>query len=71
VLLGKLTRIFVETVQGLYAPRAAGAGAPGATTGTVTALQRTSSDLRLNPHAHVVSLDRRALLVGSRTPEGQ
>ncbi len=54
---GKLTRI-VETVQGLYAARAAGAGGPGAKTGSVTALQQTSSDLRLNPHAHVVSLDR-------------
>ena len=57
VLLGKLTRIFVETMHRFYAARAARDGAPGAKTGSVTALQRTSSDLRLNPHLHVVVLD--------------
>jgi hypothetical protein len=57
VLLGKLTRIFVETMHRFYADRAARDGAPGAKTGSVTALQRTSSDLRLNPHLHVVVLD--------------
>jgi hypothetical protein len=44
VLLGKLTRTFVETVQGFYAARVAGAGAPGAKTGSVTVgdvLERT------------------------------
>jgi hypothetical protein len=50
VLLGKLTRIFVETMHRFYAARAARDGALGAKTGSVTALQRTSSDLRLNPH---------------------
>ncbi len=49
-LLGKLTRIFVETVQTFYAERAAREGALGAKTGAVTVVQRTSSDLRLNPH---------------------
>jgi hypothetical protein len=57
VLLGKLTRMFVETMHRFYAARAARNGAPGAKTGSVTALQRTSSDLRLNPHLHVVVLD--------------
>lgn len=56
-LLGNLTRIFVETVQTLYAGRAAQEGALGAKTGAVTAVQRTSSDLRLNPHLHAVVLD--------------
>ena len=57
VLLGKLTRIFVETMHRFYAARVARDGAPGAKTGSVTALQRTSSDLRLKPHLHVVVLD--------------
>ena len=29
----------------------------GAKTGAVTAVQRTSSDLRLNPHLHTIGLD--------------
>jgi hypothetical protein len=56
-LLGKLTRIFVETVHAFYAERAAREGALDAKTGAVTVVQRTSSDLRLNPHLHVVALD--------------
>ena len=47
-LLGRLTQIFVETVQGFYVRRAALAGAQGAKTGAVTAVQRASSDMRLN-----------------------
>jgi hypothetical protein len=57
VLLGQLTRIFVETLQRFYVARAARDGALGAKTGSVTGVQRTSSDLRLNPHLHVVALD--------------
>jgi hypothetical protein len=56
-LLGRLTRIFVETVHAFYAGRAEEEGATGAKTGSVTVLQRTSSDLRLNPHVHMVALD--------------
>ena len=56
-LLGTLTRIFVETVHAFYSERAAREGALGAKTGAVTAVQRTSSDLRLNPHLHAVVLD--------------
>jgi hypothetical protein len=56
-LLGRLTRIFVETVHTFYAARAAREGALGAKTGAVTAVQRTSSDMRLNPHLHAVVLD--------------
>jgi len=29
----------------------------GAKTGAVTAVQRTSPDLRLNPHLHTIALD--------------
>lgn len=56
-LLSNLTRIFVETVHAFYAERAAREGALGAKTGAVTVMQRTSSDLRLNPHLHLVALD--------------
>ena len=56
-LLGRLTRIVVETVLRFYAARAAQEGELGAKTGAVTVVQRTSSDLRLNPHLHLVVLD--------------
>ena len=46
-LLGKLTRIFLETVQTFYAQRGEREGALGAKTGAVTSVQRTSSDMRL------------------------
>jgi hypothetical protein len=44
-------------VRAFYAERAAASGVPGAKTGAVTVVRRTSSDLRLNPHLHVVFLD--------------
>jgi Putative transposase len=47
----------VETVLAFYAARAAQEGELGAKTGAVTVVQRTSSDLRLNPHLHLVVLD--------------
>ncbi|HEX9810115.1 MAG TPA: transposase, partial [Alphaproteobacteria bacterium] len=56
-LLGRLTRIAVETVLTFYAARGAEQGRPGAKSGAVTAVQRTSSDLRLNPHLHMIALD--------------
>jgi Putative transposase len=56
-LLGRLTRIVVETVLTFYAARAAREGRLGAKGGAVTVVQRTSSDLRLNPHLHLVVLD--------------
>lgn len=46
--LGRLAHIVVEMVQGFYAERAAEQGAIGAKAGPVTAVQRTSSDPRLN-----------------------
>jgi hypothetical protein len=56
-LLSALTRIFVTSVYALYVKRAAVRGMPHAKTGSLTVLQRTRSDLRLNPHLHVVFLD--------------
>ena len=56
-LLGRLTRIVVETVLTFYAARAAQEGRLGGKSGAVTVVQRTSSDLRLNPHLHVIVLD--------------
>ena len=56
-MLGRLTRIAVETVLTFYAARAGQEGGLGAKSGAVTAVQRTSSDLRLNPHLHVIALD--------------
>ncbi len=50
-LLGRLTRTFVETVQAFYTARAAGEGNLGAKTGAITAVQRASSDMRLDMSA--------------------
>ena len=49
-----LSRVFVERVSAFYTKRAAELGVNGAKTGAVTMVQRCSSDLRLNPHLHVV-----------------
>ncbi|WP_437905941.1 transposase zinc-binding domain-containing protein [Sorangium sp. So ce327] len=57
-LFGVLTRIFVERVERFYEERAARRGACGAVkSGAVTVVQRTSGDMGLNPHLHVVFLD--------------
>ena len=56
-LLSLLSRSFVDAVHAFYAKRAAACGARGAKSGAITVVQRTSSDLRLNPHLHVVFLD--------------
>ena len=50
-LLGCLSRIFEDTVQGFYACRARQVGHLGGKTGSVTVVQRTSSDLRLHQHS--------------------
>ncbi|WP_437607569.1 transposase [Sorangium sp. So ce834] len=53
-----LTRLFVESVERVYEERAARRRACGAVkSGAVTVVQRTSGDMRLNPHLHVVFLD--------------
>ena len=56
-LLGRLTQLFVDTVQAFYGRRAAREGNAGSKTGAVTVVQRSSSDMRLNPHLHTVALD--------------
>ncbi|MBS2016416.1 MAG: transposase [Deltaproteobacteria bacterium] len=54
-LSARLTRIFVTTVLGFY--RAAGVRAQCGQSGAVVSVQRTSSDLKLNPHLHAVFLE--------------
>jgi hypothetical protein len=54
-LLSALTRLFVQTVLAFYGERIG--GAPRGKSGAVVAIQRTSSDLKLNPHIHAVFLD--------------
>ena len=56
-LLGALMSRFVKTVHEHYARRLAKDGLPGGTSGSVAVIQRTSSDLRCNPHVHAVFLD--------------
>ena len=62
-LLGAVTRIFVSTVLRFYSEhteRVAKEGAAGtrsAKSGAVVVVQRTSSDLKLHPHLHVLFLD--------------
>ena len=55
--IGRLARMAVETVLTFYAARAAQEGGLGPKSGAVTVVQRTSSDLRLNPHLHLIVLD--------------
>jgi len=56
-LLGALTQRFVKTVLHFYAKRMAKEGAAGGKSGAIAVVQRTSSDLKLNPHLHVIFLD--------------
>ena len=56
-LFSAVPRLFVQTVLRFYTQRMKKAGVARGQTGAVVALQRTSSDLRLNPHLHVLFLD--------------
>ncbi len=56
-LFGALTRLFVQTVLAFYTERLKEKSGVGGKSGAVVALQRTSSDMRLNPHLHVLFLD--------------
>ncbi len=57
-LLSALTRIFTDAVHAFYAAEAASGGTKATwRSGSVTVTQRTSSDMRLNPHLHAVFLD--------------
>ncbi len=55
-VLGALVRKFADAVLSFYRRRAEKTGLRGQS-GAVLVLQRTSSDLRLNPHVHAVFLD--------------
>src|SRR5262249_54329324 len=57
-LLAKVGRIFVSSVLGFYRRRLGGDEAKGhGMGGAVVVVQRSSSDLKLNPHFHAVFLD--------------
>ena len=56
-LLGAVVRLFVDTVLAWYRRRMELAGAPDGRAGAIVVVQRTSSDLRCNPHAHAIFLD--------------
>ena len=70
-LFGELTRIFAKTVQEFYAERAAREGALGTKTGSVTVVQRTSSDFRLNPHLHLLGSRRHLVRAGAASCAGK
>lgn len=58
-LLGATSRVFVDSVLGFYSRRlhALGLTESRGKGGAVTVVQRTSADLRANPHLHSVVLD--------------
>jgi hypothetical protein len=56
-LLGAVCQQYVDSVLGWYRRYYEARGLPGGTSGAVTAVQRVSSDSRLNPHFHTLCLD--------------
>jgi hypothetical protein len=56
-LLAAVLRIFIDTVAACYRARQQRRGLGGGVCGAVAVIQRGSSDLRLNPHFHVLFLD--------------
>jgi hypothetical protein len=56
-LTSALTRIFVTTVLAFYRNRLTNESGAKGQSGAIVVVQRTSSDLKLNPHLHVVFLD--------------
>ena len=60
--LGNVLRLITDTVSAWYCRHH-----PGSKTGSVTVIQRASSDLRLNPHFHTLFLD--GVYVLSQNPE--
>ncbi len=56
-LSGAVCRAFVDSVLGFYRRRLGARGIESGKGGAVTAVQRVSSDLRLNPHFHTLALD--------------
>ena len=56
-LLGAVCQAFVDSVLDWYRRHFQARGLGGGKSGAVTAVQRVSSDLRLNPHFHTLCLD--------------
>lgn len=56
-LLGAVTRLFVDSILGWYHRRLRTSPREHTQSGAVVAVQRASSDLKLNPHLHAVFLD--------------
>ena len=56
-LLSRVCAVFADTVMRFYAKRMQSEIAQSGQSGAITVVQRTSSDLRLNPHIHLVALD--------------
>jgi hypothetical protein len=52
-----VTRLCVSTVLGFYTARVKKEGVAQGQSGAVVVVQRTSSDLKLNPHLHIIFLD--------------
>ncbi len=56
-LFNKVHRIVIEQIHGYYKNEAEAKGIKGSTPGSISFTQRWGSDLRLNPHLHVLSAD--------------
>ena len=56
-LLGAVTRIAIDSILGFYKRRMRDVAGVVGQSGAVSVVQRTSSDLRLNPHLHTIVLD--------------
>jgi len=56
-LLGAVARIFADSVLGFYRRQMRDLWGVQGRSGAVTVVQRTSADLRLNPHLHGIVLD--------------
>jgi hypothetical protein len=61
--LGHVLHLFTDTVKAWYCRHH-----PGSKTGSVTVIQRASSDLRLNPHFHTLFLDGAYVLPQNSEP---
>jgi len=56
-LFGAVTRVCTSSILGFYTERMKKEGVSGGQSGAVVVVQRTSSDLKLAPHLHVLLLD--------------
>ena len=67
-LWGAVTRVFSDSVLGFYRRRLRALAGVTGRSGAVTVVQRTSADLRLNPHLHALLLDGVYALSDDGTP---